>query len=251
MKLILVRHAESTWNKSNRVQGIKNPKLSDKGQRQAQLLAEKFRGITSNGMSFDAVYSSPLKRAYDTAKILINRNENKVERLKAEGVYSLPAFSLQPKHLQPSISNICTIEDLQEIKLGVWEGMTINQVRQEYKELYAQWYQKPVEVKIPGAETVLEFKDRVVSVFDEIRAKHPDQEVLVVTHGGVISVYLAYLLEMNLNRLWSISLKNTAVTIISFCEACLVEACLVEDFPCVLVFNDTCHLEAEKDLVTW
>ncbi len=209
MKLILVRHAESTWNKSNRVQGIKNPKLSDKGRRQSQLLAEKF-----NGMNFDAVYSSHLKRAYDTAKI------------------SLTGLT----HL-----TISTIEDLQEIKLGVWEGMTINQVRQEYKELYAQWYQKPVEVKIPGAETVLEFKDRVVGVLDGIRARHPDQEVLVVTHGGVITLYLAHLLEMDLNRLWSISLKNAAVTIISFCE----------NFPCVLVFNDTCHLELEKDLVTW
>ncbi|MDI6735651.1 MAG: histidine phosphatase family protein [bacterium] len=205
MKLILVRHAESTWNKSNRVQGIKNPKLSDKGRRQSQLLAEKF-----NGMRFDAVYSSHLKRAYDTAKILTN-------------------------------SNISTIEDLQEIKLGVWEGLTINQVRQEYKELYTQWYQKPVEVRIPGAETVLEFKDRVVGVLDGIRAKHPDEEVLVVTHGGVITLYLAHLLEMDLNRLWSISLKNAAVTIISFCE----------NFPCVLVFNDTCHLEKDLDLVTW
>ncbi len=213
MKLILVRHAESTWNKSNRVQGIKNPKLSNKGRRQSQLLAEKF-----NGMKFDAVYSSPLKRAYDTAKILVKNMSYKTYK-----------------------TYISTVEDLQEIKLGVWEGMTINQVRQKYKELYAQWYQKPVEVKIPGAETVLEFRDRVVNVLDGIRAKHPDQEVLVVTHGGVITLYLAHLLEMDLNRLWSISLKNAAVTIISFCE----------NFPCVLVFNDTCHLEFDKNLVTW
>ncbi|MFH1562281.1 MAG: histidine phosphatase family protein [Nitrospirota bacterium] len=213
MKLILVRHAESIWNKLNRVQGIRDPRLSEKGRRQSQLLANKF-----DGMSFDAVYSSPLKRAYETANIIS------------------PIRLIRP----------IILKDLQEIKLGVWEGKTIKQVQEEYKELYAQWYQKPVEVKIPGAETVLEFKDRVVSVFDGIRAKHPDQEVLVVTHGGVIAVYLAHLLEMNLNRLWSISLKNASVTIISFCEACLVE-----NFPCVLLFNDTCHLESEKDLVTW
>lgn len=205
MKLILVRHGESTWNKLKRVQGTRNPRLSDRGIKQSQLLADRF-----NGMKFDAVYSSPLTRAYHTAKILTN-------------------------------SNICTIEDLQEIKLGVWEGKTINQVSREYKEIYDQWYQKPLEVKIPGAETILEFKERVVKTFDKIRAQHPNQEVLVVTHGGVITIYLAHLLEMNLNKLWSISLKNNSVTILSF----------YEEFPCVLLFNDTCHLDFDKELITW
>ncbi|MEW6607080.1 MAG: histidine phosphatase family protein [bacterium] len=207
MKLILVRHSESTWNKLNRVQGIRNPKLSEKGYRQSQLLAQRF-----NGTKFDAVYSSHLSRAYQTAKILTN-----------------------------SKNDILIHQDLHEIKLGIWEGKTINQVRKENKELYKEWYQKPLEVRIPGAETLLEFKERVVRVFDEIRTKHPDQQILVVTHGGVITTYLAHLLEMNLNKVWSISLKNSAVTIISFSK----------EFPCVLVFNDTCHLDFDEDLVTW
>ncbi|MEW6095033.1 MAG: histidine phosphatase family protein [bacterium] len=207
MKLILVRHGESTWNKLKRIQGAKNPRLSDKGIKQSQLLANRF-----NEMRFDAVYSSHLNRAYQTAKILINSN-----------------------------THICIIEDLQEIKLGVWEGKTIDQVSKEYKEIYDKWYQKPLEVKIPGAETILEFKNRVVRTIDGIKRQHPGQEVLVVTHGGVISIYLAHLLEMNLNKVWSISLKNGSVTIISF----------YEEFPSVLLFNDTCHLDSEEDLVTW
>jgi len=205
MRLILVRHGESTWNKLKKVQGTRNPRLSEKGRKQSQLLANRF-----NGMVFDAVYSSHLRRAYDTAKILTK-------------------------------SNICIVEDLQEIKLGVWEGKTINQVSKEYKEIYEKWYQKPLEVKIPGGETILDFKDRVVRTFDKIRAQHPNQNVLVVTHGGVITIYLAHLLEMNLNRVWSISLKNNSVTILEF----------YKDFPCLLLFNDTCHLEFDKDLVTW
>jgi alpha-ribazole phosphatase len=207
MKLILIRHGESTWNKSKRVQGTKNPHLSDKGIKQSQLLADRF-----NGIRFDAVYSSPLTRAYETAKILTN-----------------------------SKYNIHTLQDLQEIKLGVWEGKTINQVSKEYKKEYNKWYKKPMEVKIPGAETILEFKDRVVKTLDKIRAQHPNQDVLVVTHGGVITIYLAHLLEMNLNKVWSISLKNGSVTILSFYER----------FPCVLLFNDTCHLDFDKELITW
>lgn len=205
MKLILVRHGESTWNKSKRVQGRRNPRLSDKGRKQSQLLAKRF-----NGMRFDTVYSSDLSRAYDTAKILTN-------------------------------NHICIIKNLHEIELGDWEGKTINQVSKEYKELYNKWYKEPLEIKIPGAETILEFKERVVRTFDEIKAQHPNQNVLVVTHGGVITIYLAHLLEMNLNKVWSISLKNGSVTILSF----------YEEFPCILLFNDTCHLDFDKDLVTW
>lgn len=205
MKLILIRHGESTWNKLKRVQGIRNPRLSDKGRKQSQLLANRF-----NGMKFDAVYSSHLSRAYDTAKILTN-------------------------------NHICIVKDLHEIELGVWEGKTINQVSKEYKELYNKWYKEPLEIKIPGAETILEFKERVVRTLDGIRRQHPNQDVLVVTHGGVITIYLTHLLEMNLNKVWSISLKNGSVTILSF----------YEEFPCVLLFNDTCHLDAQEDLVTW
>lgn len=205
MKLILIRHGESRWNRLNRVQGTKNPRLSDKGIKQAKLLAHQIKK-----MRFDAVYSSHLSRAYETAKILTN-------------------------------SNIATLEDLQEIKLGVWEGKTVHQVKKEYKELYGQWYKEPLKVKIPGGETLLEFKDRVVQTFDKIKAQHPNQEVLVVTHGGVITVYLAHLLEMNLNKVWSITLKNTSITILSF----------YEDFPSLLLFNDTCHLNGDKELITW
>jgi len=205
IKLILVRHSESTWNKLKKVQGIRNPKLSEKGKRQSQLLAKRFKG-----MRFDAVYSSQLNRAYETAEIVTN-------------------------------SDICILEDLQEIKLGVWEGKTINQVNKEYKELYEKWYKEPVEVKIPGGETILEFKNRIIKAFDRIKAQHPYQEVLVVTHGGVISVYLAHLLEMNLNKVWSIMVKNSSITILSF----------YGDTPYVLLFNDTCHLDFEQELVTW
>lgn len=205
MKLILIRHAESTWNRTNRVQGTRNPGLSDKGIKQAQLLAHQF-----NKMRFDAVYSSHLRRAYETAKILTN-------------------------------FQISTLEDLQEIKLGVWEGKTIQQVNKEYKEIYRQWYKEPLKVKIPGGETLLEFKDRVVCIFDKIKAQHPNQEVLVVTHGGVITVYLAHLLEMNLNKVWSLTLKNSSMTILSF----------YDDFPSLLLFNDTCHLNGNEELVTW
>lgn len=205
MRLILVRHSESTWNKLKKVQGIKNPKLSEKGKRQAQLLANRF-----NGWKFDAVYSSHLSRAYETAKILTK-------------------------------DNIFILEDLQEIKLGVWEGKTVSQVNKEYTELYREWYSEPLKVKIPGGETILEFKERVVRTFDRIKAQHPEQEVLVVTHGGVITVYLAHLLEMNLNKVWSITVKNSSISILDFYAG----------FPCVLLFNDTCHLDFDEELVTW
>jgi broad specificity phosphatase PhoE len=210
MELILVRHGESVWNKEGKVQGSQNPVLSKKGKQQAELLARRFEDIINN---IEVIYSSPLVRAYETAKIITRYNEN------------IPIY---------------THDALREIELGEWEEKTIEKIKKQYPGMLEKWYSEPLSVKVPGGETILEFKHRVTDVLDNIVKKHYHQnKVLVVTHGGVISIYIAYLLEMNLNKIWSIMVKNTAVNIINFYNHMFT----------ITLFNDTYHLQEE--MITW
>jgi broad specificity phosphatase PhoE len=68
MLMFLVRHAESTWNPLKKIQGQRDPQLSAYGRKEAGLLAKRFKGL-----SFDAVYTSPLRRAYQTAEIVVGK----------------------------------------------------------------------------------------------------------------------------------------------------------------------------------
>ncbi|MBU0701625.1 histidine phosphatase family protein [bacterium] len=201
MQLILIRHGESVWNEEGRVQGTSNPSLSKKGSHQAEMLANKF----NNGCKINAVYSSPLARAHSTAKIITSTHDLSI--------------------------NIC--HDLREIQLGEWEGKHFSQLQQEYPEMFELWYSEPLRVSVPGGETVIGFRDRVVAAMAEIVKRHEqDEKIMIVAHGGVISIYIAHLLEMNLNKIWFVALKNASVSILD-CWG---------DKACLTLFNDTCHL---------
>ncbi len=205
MQLILIRHGESVWNEEGRVQGTSNPILSKRGVHQAEMLAAKFNRSVEVTPQY-AVYSSPLARAHSTASIITSKHD-------------LPI-------------NIC--QDLREIQLGEWEGKHFSQLQQEYPEMIKLWYSEPLSVSVPGGETVMEFRDRVVSAMNEIVKRHEqDEKIMVVAHGGVISIYIAHLLEMNLNRIWFMALKNASVSILD---------CWEDNKVCLRLFNDTCHL---------
>ncbi|MDI6704107.1 MAG: histidine phosphatase family protein [bacterium] len=209
MELILIRHAESNWNKTCRVQGTRDPHLSEIGRRQGELIAQRF-----NNERLDIIYASPLKRAYQTAEILAKK---KNVRLILE-------------------------ERLKEINLGEWQGKTLKEINRRYGDMLNRWYEKPEDVNLPGGERLLEFKDRVVNVFTEIKRRYFSRRVVVVTHGGVISIYLVHLLGMNPNRVWRIALKNASISIIKFYG---------EVFNLAL-FNDTCHLSRDiSQQVIW
>lgn len=202
MKLVLVRHGESNWNRTGLVQGWRDPHLSTHGENQTKLLARK---LSAN--HFKAIYSSPLRRAYQSAKILA----------AALGV------------------SIKTCEGLKEMHLGKWEGKPLKRIEQEYPGMPSRWFERPTGVKIPGGESIASFRKRVITTLDEIRERHHDENIIVVAHGGVISIYLVHLLGMDPDRIWRIPLKNAAITTLIFDQ----------DRVNVANFNDTCHLNEE------
>ena len=180
-KIFLIRHGETEWNKTGRLQGNSNVKLSETGIRQAQLLAEK-----TPFLPVDAVYSSDLIRAVDTAKILAAK-------------FNLPVTEMR---------------GLRETNFGDWEGRYIGALVEEFPDDFGNLFVKPDKVKPPGGETFLECQARVMNALDEIIAEHENQNVVVVSHGAAIRLIICAALDVRIRKMWSITQFNTALNIL-------------------------------------
>jgi broad specificity phosphatase PhoE len=198
MLIFLVRHAESTWNRLKKIQGRRDPQLSPYGKKEAKLLGRRFKGL-----AFDAIYSSPLLRAHQTAEITVDHG-------------------------------------LTEICLGDWEGKTLNQIRKKYGEAFDRWAVRPTRIRIPHGEDFKAFVGRVRRTLRKIERKHPDGNVLVVCHGGVISTYATIVLNLPPDDVWCLTVKNASLTIVE----------VGTDIHKLVTFNDVSHLISLREITT-
>jgi len=152
--IVLVRHGETDWNRERRFQGHADTSLNEAGRAQAAELAELLR---AEGLS--AVYTSPLRRASETAEIVAAR------------------LGLRASELDP----------LREIDVGDWQGLTVDEVRTRFPELaevawHAGW---------PNGETYDQLAARVVPALLELGRHHAGERVLGITHAGPIRAALS------------------------------------------------------------
>jgi broad specificity phosphatase PhoE len=199
MRLLLARHGQSLWNEVRKFQGTTDVELSDLGRAQAAALGRALRGHR-----LAAAYVSPMRRAVETAEIA----------LRAADVPLIP------------------IEELRELSLGEWEGCTVDEIKSRDGDPYSQWVSAPLDCPPPGAEPLPDVSARVLRAIDRIVAAHRHgDDVLLVAHGGVISVYACWLLGLDLNRLWRLRVDNASLTIVKP--------------PRLVSLNDTSHLAGE------
>jgi broad specificity phosphatase PhoE len=152
--ILMVRHGETDWNVERRFQGHADPPLNEAGRAQARRLAEALAG---EGLT--AVYTSPLRRASETAGIVAARLRVDVRPLEA----------------------------LREIHVGDWQGLTINEVRERYPEgASVDWHSG-----WPGGETHDQLAARVLPALVRLAELHPDECILAVTHAGPVRTALA------------------------------------------------------------
>lgn len=178
--IYLVRHGESEANVQKRYSGITDVDLSEKGKLQAvaagkRLLTEKISNV----------YSSPLKRAGDTAKIIcreINLDENKI------------------------ITEDCLIE----VNFGVFENLTWDEIILKYKEESEKWIYERHKYKFPDGESYDDIIKRTADFIDSV----PDNS-LIVTHFGVIQSILLYLGISDDNNLWDFKISNCDVMVLN------------------------------------
>jgi broad specificity phosphatase PhoE len=141
--ILLVRHGETDWNLDRRLQGHSDQPLNATGREQARGLAEELAGE-----ELDAVYSSDLSRASETARIIA----------EARGL------------------EVTALPELRERHFGTWEGLTDDEIGQRFPEA--------AKGILGDGETREEMDRRVVGVLQRIAAEHPDGTVLVISHGG-------------------------------------------------------------------
>jgi len=169
----LVRHAQTAWNGENRLQGHSDQPLNALGLQQAQRAGAYFGAVHASGARVAALYSSPLQRSRQTAEAIVH----------ATGL---------PVQIEP---------ELAEMSLGVWEGLTPEEIDARFDGGYHLWRVSPSRVVIPEAEPAAAFHQRVTRVFARIALRHLDQEVVIVTHGGVIASLLSRWLDADYDRL--------------------------------------------------
>jgi probable phosphoglycerate mutase len=158
MKIYSTRHGETQWNLENRIVGITDLPLTDRGIEQAAMLAENVKNIGD----IDIIISSPMKRARQTAQ------------------FTADALGL----------SVITDERLREWDYGSFEGLD------RYADgFYENKRQFGVKMK-DGGESLLQLAHRVYSVLDEIIEKYSDKNVLIVSHGGVCRVIHTYFNDM-------------------------------------------------------
>ena len=183
MRLLLVRHAETAWNRERRYQGRTDTPLSDAGRAQAERVG---RALGSSGLA--AVYSSPLQRARETADA-IARPHNLAVRVEA-------AFG--------------------EIHFGRWEGLTLEEARALDPAFYDKWLDAPDSVVPPGGEPVGELRARAVAGLEALRREHAEATVCLVTHSMVARILIIEALGLPLDRMWSVAISATGISELEF-----------------------------------
>lgn len=206
--MILVRHGASLWNEEGRIQGHQDVPLSSEGYQQARAVAERLVQIP-----FAEVYTSDLQRAKSTAEEIARRR---------------------------GLSPIC-LQDLRERFLGEWEGLSLQEVQEKYADLLTLYRSDPVQYNPPGAETFLELQKRVSRAIEKIVEDHPQETIVVVSHGGPIRVFIAWVLQMPLRLIRRLQVaKNCSITVVRYTG-------YAENLWVLERYNDASHLPGEGE----
>ncbi|MFC1901583.1 histidine phosphatase family protein [Chloroflexota bacterium] len=183
LEIILARHGETDWNAAEIFRGTVDVALNETGIKQAALLGEYL-----SKFDIDAVYSSPLQRALKTAGAIAG-----LHALEVNTAYGLIDFDY-----------------------GEWQGLSHQEVRERYQELYAGWINHPDRVRMPAGESLADVRERAVALVDGIVAGCGAGRVVLVSHRVVQKVLICALLGLDNSHFWNVKLDTCGIT--SFCH---------------------------------
>lgn len=183
MRLYLVRHGETVWNFENRIQGASDVPLNDRGREQAESLAIKLQKI-----QFFKILSSPLERAFETAKIISLTQESAISK----------------------------VDCFAELDQGKLEGLKFKEIQEKFPDFSSKWRIVPGEVRMPGGETLNELQERawqgIQNIYDEFY--NEEEPILIVSHNLAIICILSKILDVSLNEFRKFRQHNASVNII-------------------------------------
>jgi len=177
-RLIAVRHGETAWNRVSRIQGHTDIPLNEAGLWQARQVGQ---AVAAEGI--DAIYSSDLQRAADTARAIG----------QAAGVPVQLDVALRERHF------------------GELEGLTHDEINTRWPEQARRWRGRDPDYGPQGGETLKDFHARCVGALTRLAQRHPGQTVVLVAHGGVLDCFYraANGVDLSVPRSWTIG--NAAI----------------------------------------
>ena len=184
MKLILIRHGETHENVAGIIQGQGPGRLTDIGKEQAKKV-----GLRLKNEKIDVAYVSDLERTCNTAKEILHYNQN---NQKIPVVYT---------------------KELRERNFGIYEGLP----REEWRELLEK-NKEQYTGTITGGESRLEVTKRIVAFCDKLLKKHKQETVLIVSHGGPLTLLYLHLFEKSQEEYKNYHPSNAAVTILEISD---------------------------------
>ena len=184
MRFILVRHGETQWNTNGRFGGYTDVPLNEKGKMQAELAGRKLMKET-----IDKVYCSDLSRARDTAQAILEHHSLPVEYSQA----------------------------IREMNFGKWEGLTYQQILEQYPDHSKRWVEDYTNVACLEGESLKMFYDRIAHAFEKIKGQATDdQTVLIVAHSGVIKGILCKEIIGSVDGFWKFKVENGGIVVLEF-----------------------------------
>ena len=184
MEIILVRHGQTDSNLEMRYSGQTDSKLTSNGRNQvertAQMLFERLDG------RFDSIFTSPLSRAYDTARIIVRR------------------FGLQE-------STIVKVKELTEVNFGIFENLQYSEIIEKYPEEYRKWRDDWENHVIKNGESSRMVYDRVSGFFKGFIDAHDSGTHIFAMHWGTIAHTMSYLLDLGIQSYWKYKIDNAGI----------------------------------------
>ncbi|MCM3364831.1 histidine phosphatase family protein [Niallia sp. MER TA 168] len=197
LTLYITRHGETKWNTEKRMQGWSDSSLTENGVKNAILLGNRLKDI-----EFDAIHTSPSQRTIITANLI--KGDRKI----------------------PLIPD----DQLKEINMGIWEGETLADLKDNYPEQFDFFWNAPHQYKSINGEDFFEVKKRVSKALKMIQDKYSSGNILLVTHSVVIKVLLAIFKELPIEKIWEPPfIYDTSLTVVE-------------------MVNDTAQIVLEGDL---
>jgi probable phosphoglycerate mutase len=199
--ILFVRHGETEWNILGKYQGCTDIELTSNGISQARLLKDRLRG------NFDYIYTSPLKRAKETANIICE-NYN----------------------IKPVIEH-----SLREVNFGDWEGLTLKEIQDRFPEQFGLWRSDELDGPLCGGDLSIKLASkRAKEGILRIAKEHKGKKIVIVCHGGIIKAGLIGIFDWKMTMFHKFFLGNTSISELHFDENLT---------PFLSTLNDTNHLK--------
>ena len=163
MRIVLVRHGETDWNKKELFRGRADIPLNTVGIQQVTKTAQHLKILN---LSIKKIYSSPLQRTRETAQVISNQLE------------------IQPVEI---------IEEFIDFNYGQWEGQPIELEKKKYPDIYKKWQEDPLHAVIPEGESLQDVKKRVKKGLDFVLKEAKDQNIVIVSHKIIIKIIIGFL----------------------------------------------------------